>query len=68
MSVIYLFILLYNENMISAVDVGSQLGNSDHRDIRFNLEWEVNRDNLVLVPDFRRTNYEGLRQHLEEVN
>ncbi len=39
------------------------------REIRFNLEWEVNHDNnLVLVPDFRRANYEGLRQHLEEVN
>ncbi len=55
--------------MISEVDVGSQLGCSDHREIRFNLEWEVNRDNnLTLVPDFWRGNYEGLRRHLEEVN
>ncbi len=42
--------LTNNENMISEVDVGSQLGCSDHREIRFNLEWEVNRDNsLTLV-------------------
>ncbi len=33
------------------------------------MEWEVNRDNnLTLVPDFRRANYEGLRRPLEEVN
>ncbi len=33
------------------------------------MEWEVKRDNnLVLVPDFRRANYEGLRRHLEEIN
>ncbi len=55
--------------MISEVDVRSQLGCSDHREIRFNLEWKVNRDNnLILVPDFRRVNYEGLGRHLEEVN
>ncbi len=55
--------------MISEVDVGSQLGCSDHREIRFNLEWEVNHNNnLVLVPEFRRANYEGLRRHLEEVD
>ena len=46
-------------NMINEVEVGCQLGNSDHREIRFNLEWEVSRDdNLVLVPDYRRANYE----------
>ena len=62
-------VLTNNENMISGVDVGSQLGCSDHREIRFNLEWEVNHNNnLVIVPDFRRANYEGLRRHLEEVN
>ncbi len=62
-------VLTNNENMISEVDVGSQLGCRDHRVIRFNLEWEVNREsNLTLVPDFRRANYEGLRGHLEEVN
>ncbi len=33
------------------------------------MEWEVNRDNnLVLVPDFRRANYEEIRRHLEKVN
>ncbi len=62
-------VLTNDENMISEVDVGSQLGCSDHREIRFNLEWEENGDNnLTLVPDFRRANYEGLRRHLEEVN
>ena len=62
-------VLTNNENMISGVDVGSQLGCSDHREIRFNLEWEANHsNNLVIVPDFRRANYEGLRRHLEEVN
>ena len=62
-------VLTNNENMINEVEVGSQLGSSDHREIRFNLEWEVSRDdNLVLVPDFRRANYEGLRRHLEGIN
>ncbi len=62
-------VLTNNEKMISEVDVGSQLGCSDHREIRFSLEWEVNHsNNLVLILDFRRANYEGLRRHLEEVN
>ncbi len=62
-------LLTSNENMICEMDAGSQLGCNDHREIRFNLEWEVNRDNkLTLVPDFRRTNYKGLRRHLEGVN
>ncbi len=62
-------VLTNNENMICEVDVGSKLSNSNHRKVRFNLKWEVNRDNnLTLVPDFRRANYEGLRRHLEEVN
>ncbi len=33
------------------------------------MDWEVLRtSNTVIVPDFRRANYEGLRRHLEEVN
>ncbi len=62
-------VLTNNENMISEVDVRGHIGSSDHREIRFNLKWEVNHDdNLVLVPDFRRANYKGLRRHLEEAN
>lgn len=42
---------------------------SDHREIRFNLDWaETPELSLVLMPDFRRANYEGLRKHLKEVN
>ena len=62
-------LVLTNNDNISEVDIGSQLDCSDHREIRFNLEWEVNHNNnLVLVPDFRRANYEGLRRRLEGVN
>ncbi len=33
------------------------------------MDWAVPRTSkTVLVPDFRRANYEGLRRHLEEVN
>lgn len=62
-------VLTNNENMVSELDVGGELGGSDHKEIRFNLDWAViHKLNIVLVPDFRRANYEGLRRHLEEVN
>ncbi len=54
--------------MISEIDVWSQLGCSDHSEIRFNLEWEVNYNNPVLVHEFRRDKYEDLRRYHEEVN
>ncbi len=33
------------------------------------MDWEIGpENNLILVPDFRRAKYEGLRRHLGKVN
>ena len=52
------------------MEVGGQLGNSDHYEIRFNVKWggELNGCNNVKVPDFRRADYTGLRRQLANVN
>lgn len=56
-------------NMISEIEVGREQACSDHRKIRFNLQWAViQKLNIVIATDFTRHNYEGFRRHLEEVN
>ncbi len=51
------------------VEVEGQLGCSDHKGISFQVDWEVPRTSYtVMVPDFRKANYEALRRNLEEIN
>ena len=63
-------VLTKSENDISEVEVGGQLGNSDHNEIRFNVKWggKFKGCNNVKVPDFRRADYTGLRNQLADVN
>ncbi len=62
-------VLTNTGNMISDLDVGGELGGSDHKEIRFILDWAVTHElNPVLVSDFRGADYEGLRRHLGGVN
>ena len=63
-------IVTNGDDLVKEADVGGQLGNSDHCEIRFILKGEedLRSVNMHRVPDFRRTNYEGLRRHLEGIN
>ncbi len=54
------------EEPVTQVEVGGRLGNSDHREIRYNLEWEetVRSKNTSKIPDLRRVDFEGLKRYL----
>ena len=60
--------MINKDNLIYDLDVGGQLHNSDHREIRFNIKCKASLSpNLVKVPDFRRADYSGLKEHLVRV-
>ena len=41
----------------------------DHNEIRFKINAKRKEDqNIALMPDFRKANYQGLRTHLQSVN
>ena len=63
-------ILTNREDSITQVEIGGQLGNNDHREIRYKLKWEdtYSSKNTVKIPDFRRANFEGLRLYLQGVD
>lgn len=51
------------------MEVKEDMERSDHRELRFTLNWRITRElNPILVPEFRRANYLGLRRQQEEVN
>lgn len=62
-------VLTKNESLVSQVEIGARFENSDHHEIRFriNAGREVEH-NMVLVPDFRKANYQSLRHHLQRIN
>ena len=62
-------VLTNNETQVSQVEIGPRFDVSDHHEIRFKIVGERKVDeNTTLVPDFRKANYEGLRQHLQRID
>ena len=59
-------VLTNRDNMVREVEIGEHLGNSDHCEIRFKLSWEEKeqRVNLLRIPDFRKGNYQMMRELL----
>ncbi len=55
---------------VTQVEIGGQLGNSDHREIRYNLKWEetFRSKNTSKIPDFRRVDFEELKRYLQGVD
>ena len=50
------------------MQIGRNLAASDHNEIRFEITWEVScSPNEILVPDFRKADYKGLRKYLGKV-
>ena len=62
-------VLTNREEVIKDTEIGGNLGNSDHCEIRFKMKWNGidSSMNNVKIPDFRRANYNGLRTYLEAV-
>ncbi len=52
-------ILANRKEAVTQVEVGGQLGNIDHREIRYNLKLEetFRRKNTSKIPDFRRADF-----------
>lgn len=58
-------LLTNREDIVSNIEIGDTLGNSDHKEVRLNVNWEKRlNSNNTLVPDFRKADFEGLRRHL----
>ncbi|MDJ0596593.1 MAG: reverse transcriptase family protein [Pleurocapsa sp. MO_226.B13] len=58
-------VLSNRENLVKEVKVEDGLGNSDHNVITFLIQVKIETDkNLMTVPNFRRANFDGLREHL----
>ena len=54
-----------NETLVSQVEIGD----SDHNEIGFKINAKrKEQQNMALMPDFRKTNYQGLRTHLQSIN
>ena len=49
-----------NEILVSQVEIGAKFDVSDHNEIRFKINAKKVEQNTVLVPDFRKANYQGL--------
>ena len=62
--------LINREELVQQVEVGGKLGNSDHSEIRLDLKWSETRNtrNKSKVPDFRKADYDKLREYLQGVN
>ena len=53
-----------NETLVNQVEIGD----SDHNEIRFKINAKRKEEqNIALMPDFRKANYQGLRTHLQSV-
>ena len=46
-----------NETFTSQVEIGARFDVSDHHEIRFKINAEIEQ-NTALVPDFRKANYQ----------
>ena len=58
-------VLSNTDNIISDVEIGGQLGNTDHDEIRFKFNWnEHSSENKTSVPNFRLGDFGGLRSFL----
>ena len=58
-----------NETLVSHVEIGDRFDESDHNEIRFKINAKRKKEqNIALMPDFRKANYQGLRTHLQSVN
>ncbi len=54
------------EEAVTQVEVGGQLGNSDHWEIRCKLKWEetFRSKNTSKIHNFRRADFEELKWYL----
>ena len=58
-----------SETLVSQAEIGGRFDESDHMEIRFKIFAKRKEDqNIPLIPDFRKANYQGLRTHLQSVN
>ena len=57
-------VLSNRENMITKLEIGEELANSDHKSISFSINLRNKmKENNVLVPNFRKANFNGLKMH-----
>ena len=55
--------------MVSQVEIGDRFDEGDHNEVRFKLNAKRKEEqNIALMPDFRKANYQGLKTHLQSVN
>lgn len=58
-----------NETLVSQVEIRARFDVSDHNKIRFKINAKKKvEQNTVLVPDFRKANYQSLRYHLQSLD
>ena len=58
-----------DRNLIRNVNICEGLGNSDHNMIKFNLASDSRpKDNLLLVPNFNRADFDGIRHELAQID
>ena len=63
------FVITSNDNIIQNIELGDQLGASDHKIIDFDVKFTFTlKDNLKLVPNFRKANFDSIRAKLEHIS
>ena len=62
-------VFINNETLVSQVELGDRFDESDHNEIRFRINAKrKEKQNITLMQDFRKANYQGLRTCLQSVN
>ena len=62
-------LILTNSELVSGVRVGENLGDSDHRIIRFNIQVsKQNKDNHILVPNFNMADWNVIVDEINKIN
>ena len=63
--------LVFSDNMdlVKDIVVSNGLGNSDHNMVKFKISSENRpKDNLILVPNFNRADFDSIRNELAQIN
>ena len=58
-----------DRDLIHTCEVGEPLSNSDHNRVRIKLNLQINtRENVLLVPNYKKANFSNIKRTLESVN
>ena len=64
------YVLVNEDDLVTNLEIGEPLGNSDHNIIRFSINnfFEKHAKNLESIPNFRKGDYDNMRLYMRQFN